>query len=148
MAKFIYEDVCCRHGVPLELLSDRGQGFRSELMDYLCAKLKIRHNYASPYYPQCNGLNERFNGELIRMLTKVTSHHGKNWDLELPCALWAYRTAVKTGTKFSPFHLVYGKEALMPIEVEIPAIKMLLKLIDEVPDYYVERLHYLHNRYS
>lgn len=112
-------------------------------MDYLCAKLRIRHNYATPYYPQCNGLNERFNGELVRMLTKVTSHHGKNWDLELPCALRAYRTAVKTSTKFSPFHLVYGKEALMPIEIEIPAIKMLLKLTDEVPDYYMERLLYL-----
>lgn len=98
VAKFIYEDVCCRHGVPLEILSGRGQGFRSELMDYLCAKLKIRHNYATSYYPQCNGVNERFNGELVCMLTKVTSHHGKNSDLELPCALWAYRTAVKTGT--------------------------------------------------
>ena len=50
---------------------------------------------------------------------------------------------MKTGTKFSPFHLVYGKEALMPIEVEISAIKMLLKLTDEVPDYYKERLLYL-----
>ena len=27
VAKFIYEDVCCRHGVPLELVSDRGLGF-------------------------------------------------------------------------------------------------------------------------
>ena len=91
VAKFIYEDVCCRHGVPLELLSDRGPGFRGELVEYLCAKLKIDHRYTTPYYPQCNGLNERFNGELVRILSKMTEGHGKNWDLELPCALWAYR---------------------------------------------------------
>lgn len=83
VAKFIYEDICCRYGMPLELLSDRGQGFRSDLMECLCDKLKIRHNYSTPYYPQCNGLNERFNGELMRMLTKITGHHGKNWD-------WSY----------------------------------------------------------
>ncbi|MCO5614358.1 hypothetical protein L7F22_068637 [Adiantum nelumboides] len=55
----------------------------------------------------------------------VTEHQGKNWDLEVPSALWAYRTAVKTGTRFTRFHLVYAKEALLPVEVEIPAIKML-----------------------
>ena len=33
VAKFVYEDICCKFGVPLELLSDRGPGFRTELMD-------------------------------------------------------------------------------------------------------------------
>lgn len=94
VAKFIHEEVCCRFGVPLELLSDRGRGFRNELVEYLCAKMKVRHSFSTPYYPQCNGLNERFNGELIRMLSKLTRNTGKNWDLELPAALWAYRVAV------------------------------------------------------
>ena len=115
MAKFVYEDICCKFGVPLELLSDRGPGFRAELMDFLCAKMKIKRRYTTPYYPQCNGLNERFNGELVQILAKVTEHQGKNWDLELLGALWAYRTSVKTSIGFTPFHLVYGKEALMPV---------------------------------
>lgn len=126
--------------MPLGLLSDNGPSFRSELVDYLCNKLKIRHKYTTPYYPQCNGLNERFNGELIRLMTKMTQHHGQNWDLELPCALWACKTTVKIGTSFSPFHLVYGKEAILPIEVEIPSLRMLTKLMDEVPDSFHERL--------
>ncbi|MCO5570729.1 hypothetical protein L7F22_024457 [Adiantum nelumboides] len=82
VAKFVYEDICCKFGMPLELLSDRGPGFNSDLVDYLCDKLKIQHNYSTPYYPQCNGLVERFNGELMKMLTKITTHHGKNWDVE------------------------------------------------------------------
>ncbi|MCO5554991.1 hypothetical protein L7F22_008530 [Adiantum nelumboides] len=117
VAKFVCEDIFCKFGMPLELLFDKGPGFRGELVDYLCEKLHVRHRFTTPYYPQCNGMNERFNGELIRMLTKMTQSNVKTWDLELPCALWAYRTTIKTGTGFSPFHLVFGKEALLPIEV-------------------------------
>ena len=140
VAKFVYEDICCKFGVPLELLSDQGPGFRADLMDYLCAKMKIKRRFTTPYYPQCNGLNERLNGELVQMLTKVTEHQGKNWDLELPSALWAYRTSVKTSTGFTPFPLVYGKEALLPIEVELLAVKLLEKLLGPSHDALTERL--------
>ena len=57
VAKFVYEDICCKFGMPLELLSDQGPGFRAELMDYLCDKMKIKHSFTTPYYPQCNGMN-------------------------------------------------------------------------------------------
>ncbi|MCO5573334.1 hypothetical protein L7F22_027103 [Adiantum nelumboides] len=143
VAKFVYENICCKFGMPLELLSDKGPGFRGELVDYLCEKLHVRRRFTTLYYPQCNGMNERFNGELIRMLTKMMQSNVKTWDLELPCALWAYRTAIKTGTGFSPFHLVFGKEALLPIEVEIPALKMMLKFEEENHDALKERLLYL-----
>ncbi|MCO5556648.1 hypothetical protein L7F22_010199 [Adiantum nelumboides] len=143
VAKFVYEDICCKFGMPLELLSDKGPGFRGELVDYLCEKLHVRHRFTTPYYPQCNGMNERFNGELIRMLTKMTQSNVKTWDLELLSALWAYRTAIKTGTGFSPFHLFFGKEALLPIEVEIPALKMMLKFEEANHDALKERLLYL-----
>ncbi|MCO5576664.1 hypothetical protein L7F22_030479 [Adiantum nelumboides] len=101
VAKFVYEDICCKFRMPLELLSDKGPGFRGELVDYLCEKLYVRRRFTTPYYPQCNGMNERFNGELIRMLTKMTQSNVKTWDLELPCALWAYRTATKQVLKIS-----------------------------------------------
>ncbi|MCO5612237.1 hypothetical protein L7F22_066501 [Adiantum nelumboides] len=77
VAKFVYEDTCCKFGMPLELLSDKGPGFRGELVDYLCEKLHVRRRFTTPYYPQCNGMNERFNGELIRMLTKMTQSNVK-----------------------------------------------------------------------
>ena len=143
MAKFVYEDICCKFGVALEILSDQGPGFRADLMEFLCDKLKIKQNFTTPYHPQCNGLNERFNGELVQILTKVTESQGKNWDLEVPSTLWAYRTSVKTGTGFTPFRLVYGKEALLPIEVELPAVKLLEKLMGQPNDVFKERLLYL-----
>ncbi|MCO5601347.1 hypothetical protein L7F22_055467 [Adiantum nelumboides] len=130
VAKFSYEDIFCKFGMPLEFLSNKGPGFRGELVDYLCEKLHVHHRFTTPYYLQCNGMNERFNGELIRMLTKITQSNLKTWDLELPCVLWAYKTAIKTGTGFSPFHLVFGKEALLPIEVEILALKIIALAVE------------------
>ena len=32
VAKFVYEDICCKFGVPLELLFDQGYGFKGDLL--------------------------------------------------------------------------------------------------------------------
>ena len=51
-----------------------------------------------------------------------------NWHLELFSALWAYRTAVKTSTGFTPFKLVYRLEATLPIECKIHFLKLVVEL--------------------
>ena len=76
----------------------------------------------------------------MQVLTKVTEHHGKNWDLEVPSALWSYQTSVKTSTGFTPFRLVFGKEALLPVEVEILALNMLEKVVGYSEDSLTQRL--------
>ena len=43
----------------------------------------------------------------------------------LPC--WTYRTSFKTSLGFTPLHLVYGQEALLPIEVELDSLTVLAK---------------------
>ena len=51
------------------------------------------------------------------------------WNLQLFSALWAYRTTIKTSTSFTPFQLVYGLEATLPIECEIPSLKLVVELL-------------------
>ncbi|MCO5569673.1 hypothetical protein L7F22_023389 [Adiantum nelumboides] len=78
VAKFVYEDICCKFGMPLELLSDKGPGFRGELVDYLCEKLHVHRRFTTPYYPQCNGMNERFpNGTYQFIDLKGTPHKAR-----------------------------------------------------------------------
>lgn len=36
IGKFVYEHICCKFGMPLELLSDTGSGFRGEMFDFFC----------------------------------------------------------------------------------------------------------------
>jgi hypothetical protein len=56
--------------------------------------------------------------------------------------LWAYRTSVKTSTSFSPFQLVYGLEAILPIECHIPFLKLAVELLSDTSPL-EERLLYL-----
>ena len=46
-------------------------------------------------------------------------------------ALWNYRNSVKTTTGFTPFHLVFGEEVVLPIECEIPSLKLVVKLLPD-----------------
>nr|XP_012466463.1 unnamed protein product [Gossypium raimondii] len=56
----------------------------------------------------------------------------KDWHEKLPFALLAYRTSVTTSTRATPFSLVYGMEVVLPIEVEIPSLRVLAELkLDE-----------------
>ena len=46
-------------------------------------------------------------------------------------ALWAYRTVVKTTTSFSPYYLVHGVELILPVEFEIPSLKLAVELLPD-----------------
>ena len=47
--------------------------------------------------------------------------------------LWAYRTAIKTATGFSPYQLVHGVESILPIECKIPSLKLVVELLPDTP---------------
>ena len=125
VSQFIFECICSRFGTPLEILSDRGPGFRADLVGELMKKLKIERRHSTPYYPQCNGLVEKVNGIVCKILTKQVHARPQDWDKHLHAAMWAYRTSFKTTLGFTPFHLVYGQEALLPIELEITSLRVL-----------------------
>jgi hypothetical protein len=52
-----------------------------------------------------------------------------------------YRTSVKSATRFTPFRLVYGVEAILPIECEIPSLKLVFELL---PNTSTEEEHLLY----
>eukprot|EP00253_Pinus_taeda_P004837 PITA_04837 len=63
------------------------------------------------------------------MIQRIIGIHRSNWHNMLFSALWAYRTSVKTSTCFTPFQLVYGLEAVFPIDYEIPSLQIPVKLL-------------------
>ena len=54
-----------------------------------------------------------------------------NWHILLYPALWAYRTVVNTATGFSPYQLVHGVESILPVECEIPSLKLAVELLPD-----------------
>ncbi|XP_042417012.1 uncharacterized protein LOC122005851 [Zingiber officinale] len=63
-----------------------------------------------------NGQAEVTNREILRGLCTWLDHAGGSWVDELPSVLWAYRITPREVTGITPFQLVYGGEAVMPVE--------------------------------
>jgi hypothetical protein len=128
-ALFLFNHVITRFGVPQAIVTDHGSHFRNNMMSELTAKLGLRHDSSTPYYPQANGQVEAINKVLITMIRRMIGIHKNSWHTMLFSALWAYRTSVKSATGFTPFRLVYGMEAILPIECEIPSLKLAVELL-------------------
>jgi hypothetical protein len=120
VATFLYEEVVTRHGAPKEILSDRGKSFVNKAIAHLCSKWSIQHVLASAYHPQTNGLVERYNKTLAKTLAKLIDRQPREWDEMVPAAVFAYRTSRQETTQQTPFYLMYGREAVYPIETMIP----------------------------
>ena len=70
------------------------------------------------HFLQSNGLDERFNQTIQSMLVKFVNERKSNWDEHLDSCSFAYNTARHDSTKFSPFELMFGRKALLPIQLE------------------------------
>ena len=116
IARLLVEQIVSRHGVPSNLLSDRGAAFLSKLMEEVNNLLGIHKVNTTAYHPQTDGLVERFNRTLTDMLAKTVEKSGADWDQRLPYVLFAYRSSLQQPTKESPFYLLYGRDPRLPTE--------------------------------
>ncbi|PKI66192.1 hypothetical protein CRG98_013445 [Punica granatum] len=71
-----------------------------------------------------NAVVEAANKNIKKIIGKMTANY-KDWHEMLPFALLAYRTSVRSSTGATPYSLVYGMEAVLPVEVEIPSMRVL-----------------------
>ena len=113
---FVFQFVS-RFGVPDFLHTDQGRNFESALLKAVCSLLGVSKTRTSPYHPQSDGLIERFNRTLLSLLSMATRQDEQNWDLHLPLVMLAYRTSVQESTGCTPFELVLGREARLPVDV-------------------------------
>lgn len=131
IAQLLVEHIVFRHGVPAELLSDRGASSLSRLVAEVCRLMGIQKANTTAYHPQTDGLVERFNRTLTDMLAKTVDKHGTDWDVHLPYVLFAYRTSQQGSTKESPFFFLYGRYARLPTEDDLcPPLSRRVKRLD------------------
>ena len=122
------ENIFYKFGYPIELVTEQGSQFTSNLIEDLLTHHKINHKTSTPYHPQANGQVEVTNRALEGILTKVVSSIRKDWVDILFEATWAYNTTWKITTSFTPDEMVYRKKALLSIEFEFNTLRMVAQL--------------------
>src|SRR2546430_1193006 len=130
MANFIEKTIFCRYGIPHHIVTDNGVQFQGEVTELL-KRYGVEHHKSSPYRPQANGAVEAANKELKRILARMTKTY-RDWAEKLPFALWGHRTTTKTVNGASPYELVYGMEAVLPVDIERRALRIVVEA--ELPE--------------
>ncbi|GFR74899.1 hypothetical protein ElyMa_000441300 [Elysia marginata] len=86
-------------------------------MQEVMTMMGIQRRLSTPYHAQSNGMVERFNGSLKRMLQKLCTDKPENWDKMLPAVLFAYREVPNATTGYPPFTLMYGRRVRRPADM-------------------------------
>lgn len=117
VAKEFVEKIVLRHGVPTQLLTDRGRNFLSDVMKGVCSLLGVSKLNTTAYHPECNGAVERLNQTIAKLLSHHVSRDQRDWDTWLPYAMFSYNTAVHDSLNETPFFLVHGRDPVVPNSV-------------------------------
>jgi hypothetical protein len=140
--KFLFK-LFIRYGLPREVITNGGSQFITHIITTTLDNYHIKHIITSLYHPQENGQVESTNKVLEAILTNTVSKNRQNWAYEIPNTLWAYRTTWRNTTSYSPYHLVYGKEPIFPIEFEIKTLRMAKEIGLDLTKAHKQRLQQL-----
>ena len=94
-----------------EVLLDNGTNRSSALFGDVCAILKIRKIWTSPYHSQGDGQVERFNRTLNNMLSHFVNENQDNWDTLLPLLSLAYNATFNYTIQQTPFYIMLSQQA-------------------------------------
>ncbi|KAL5474064.1 hypothetical protein EMCRGX_G028638, partial [Ephydatia muelleri] len=144
VAKCLVNEFICRFGVPEQLHSDQGRNFESKVIKNICDLLQIRKTRTSPYHSQSDGLVERFNRTLLNLLSIAVVDAERDWDVQLPLLMFAYRTSMHETNGVISFEMMFGREVVLPehLMFNLPVN------IEQVPQEGVEYVDYLKKRFQ
>ena len=104
-------------GLPSVITTDQGKEFKNALNKEMMEEFGIKHRLTTAYHPQANGLDERFNQTLVNSLSKYAQECRESWDENLQEVVYGYNTSVQASTKFTPFEAMFGRVAVLPVDI-------------------------------
>jgi hypothetical protein len=110
-----------RHSAPEVLISDNGQEFCAHAFEDYLRQLGIDHRHSTPQHPKSNGKIERFHRIFKECLAKATNNRTTDWEMKMADVLWAHRNSVSSVSGFTPYYLLYGRRARIPLTRLLPA---------------------------
>lgn len=122
LAQLFLRHVFSKHGVPNDIVSDRGKHFVSRFWASLCQLLQIKSNLSTAYHPETDGQTERVNQILEQYLRIYINYQQDDWSDLLPLAEFAYNNAPHSATGVSPFFANKGFHPNLSISItDVPS---------------------------
>ena len=115
--RILVEQVVCRFGVPLAILSDRGKEVDGQLMSEICKLLCVDKMRTTACKPSTNAAVERFHRTMNSMLGRMVEENQRDWDTLLPYVMAAYRSSRHEATQYTPNYLMLGREVHAPVDI-------------------------------
>ena len=135
-AKLFIENVYKYHGLPDDIISDRGTQFTSKFWQSLFKILQVKIKLSSAYHPQTDGQTERVNQVLEQYLRCSINYHQDNWVDLLPIAEFAYNNTFQESIWQTPFFANYAYhprfDSLNLSQTENPAAQDLISRLLEI----------------
>jgi len=116
VAETFLNQVVSRHGVPLEVHTDQGRNFESQVFRELSCALGIKTR-ASALHSQSDGQVERQHQTILNYLAKFISENQKDWDRWIPMCLLAYRSSKHETTGVTPAELYLAQDLRLPMDL-------------------------------
>ena len=131
LAEIMLSNVFRLHGLPKDVVSDRGPQFVSRFWKAFCSLIGATVSLSSGYHPQSNGQTERLNQELEVGLRCLSSRNPASWSKQLIWVEYAHNTLPCSSTGLTPFQCVYGYQPpifdALEREVGVPAAQALVR---------------------
>lgn len=117
VAKVLIEKYFVHYGLPKRMHSDQGRDFESRLIHEVLSTLGIEKSRTTPYHPQGDPQPERFNRTLLNMLGTLEPNRKKKWSQHIVHLVHAYNCTPNEATGYSPYYLMFGREARLPVDL-------------------------------
>ena len=86
LAKAIFKKWICRHGCPLEVVTDEGNELCGQLTNDLVRLMEIKHNTTTAHHPQCNSQAEVANKIIPKYVNSFVDRTTLEWKELLACS--------------------------------------------------------------
>ena len=120
-ADLVFNIIFCRHGLPLQIITDRDTVFTSKFWNCLLKHLKVKPSKSTAFHPQTDGQTERTNQTLEAYLRCYCDYNQENWSSLLPTAEFCYNNAYHSTIRMSPFKAYTGRDANFQVLPVLPS---------------------------